>query len=226
MAPEGFQPSRRGNAPTAIRERSAPTATVDSTPKRKWIYNVTGIGGVILTIVGLAGVLPLEMAALSALCLGFGLMMGGISHARDVRILNAGASIHSGPWFALQTILGIGGGLLGLVGLFRPAAGGPGTFGVIALGVSLVAAGVGIRRMSNRLAAVQASESSDIREVFGRAALLEAVSGICASVLGVLALFNVFTTVFTLAAALAVGSTLVVAGGIISIRMAEALGRS
>jgi len=225
MTSEGNDSGHRERSSTALRERHS-RLPIPGPPKRNKLFDVIGGGAVVLAVLGLTGTIPLLVAAFSATWLGLGLTWAGVSYANDAVLLNAVTSLRARVWFVLEAILGVTGGVLGLVGLFAPAVDGPTAWGVVALGLSLAAGGVATARLADQLRASKIPKCSELRRDLRRAAAGEAVSGICAAVVGAVALWNVYPTVCMLLAVLVLGSALVVAGGQIAIKISEVLGAS
>jgi hypothetical protein len=180
---------------------------------------VGGAAAVVLAILGLLGVLPLTFTAIAAIALGVALLLGGAALARRYsRLVPAAAASRARQEIAgalgLQAIAGVTAIVLGILALLRIDA--LMLLGVtaIVLGAALVAAGGGMARLA-RSARWLRGEGDSVYAASG----WEALVGIGAVVLGILALTGHAPLTLTLVAMLSVGAAILVGGTVLASRL-------
>ena len=179
---------------------------------------VGGAAAVVLAILGLLGLLPLTFNAIAAIALGVALLLGGAALARRYsRLVPAAAASRGRQEIAgalgLQAIAGVAAIVLGILALLRidPLM----LLGVtaIVLGAALVAGG-GMARLA-RSARWLRGEGDSVYAASG----WEALVGIGAVVLGILALTGHAPLTLTLVAMLSVGAAVLVGGTVLASRL-------
>jgi len=173
----------------------------------------------VLAILGLLGLLPLTLNAIAAIALGVALLLGGAALARRYsRMVPATAAPRARQEIAgalgLQAIAGVAAIVLGILALLRIDA--LMLLGVtaIVLGAALVAAGGGMARLA-RSARWLRGEGEGVYAASG----WEALVGIGAVVLGILALTGHAPLTLTLVAMLSVGAAILVGGTVLASRL-------
>lgn len=178
----------------------------------------TGLVGLVLAIVGLAGYAPIVMASIATIAVGFSLLVQGITVAmrwhEAVRI--AGSERTDAMGIGTEIFGGFAAVVLGFVALFGllpmtvlPAA-------ALVLGVALLLGGPAQPDIAEL---AQAPESSDRRWHVSRSAVrtssgVMVMGGLAAIVLGVLASAGLAPAIpLSLIALLCVGAALMLAGG-------------
>jgi hypothetical protein len=180
---------------------------------------VGGAAAVVLAILGLLGLLPLTFNAIAAIALGVALLLGGAALARRYsRLVPAAAASRGRQEIAgalgLQAIAGVAAIVLGILALLRidPLM----LLGVtaIVLGAALVAAGGGMARLA-RSARWLRGEGDSVYAASG----WEALVGIGAVELGIMALTGHAPLTLTLVAMLCVGAAILVGGTVLASRL-------
>lgn len=166
---------------------------------------VAGVGAIVLSILGLAGVLPLSFAAISALALGAAILLeGGAIGARLFERegeLKEPVEVSGG--MSAEAFAGIGAIVLGILALVGVAP-------VLLLAVSAIVLGAGL--LGGAVAQERLSRGSDLRETMSYASGGHVLVGIGAIVLGILALVGVDPLTLVLIAMLAIGTAVMFSG--------------
>jgi hypothetical protein len=183
---------------------------------------IGGVSTIVLVICGLAGVNPPFMAVIATIVFGAGLLIHDASlRARYSRAMSAPGEDISGDGggsFAALFLVGAAGIVLGVLALLGVEAGVLAPVAVIAYGAALLLGGGEARRLAAlRHLSAQPGEPGGARlarEMACGAANIQALGGLAAMVLGILALIdnNPHDLVFNLAALLTLGVTLVLTG--------------
>ncbi len=190
---------------------------------------IGGAGGVVLSILGLTGILPVQLAAVGAIALGGGLLFeGGAIAARYTKLVP-----HMGEsWVNLAELGGgmtaefMGGAAAMLLGILALLGVAP----MILLPVTALVFGGTLvfgTGVTTRLRHLDVPESKYhqhlqemIREAMAAAAGVQLLIGLGASALGIIALVGVANpTMLSLVAFLAVGSSILLSGSAITARM-------
>jgi hypothetical protein len=181
---------------------------------------IEGIGGaatVVLAILGLTGVMPLELAAIAVIVFGVALgAEGGTIGTRFARVLartSGEAEITDlGGAMSAELLGGATGVLLGLLAVLHIAPMQLVPIAVVVFGSSLLMG----HWATSRVSALAFGSNPDAHAVAREAALAAASSqmlvGIGAVTLGIIAIVGVEATTLTLAALLALGASLVLSG--------------
>jgi hypothetical protein len=186
---------------------------------------VAGAAGLVLAILGLLGILPLTLDAIAGIALGVALLLGGAAlAARYSRAIPPAAlprARHdiSGA-LGFQAIAGIAAVVLGVLALLRVSPLELLGVSVIVLGAALLAVGGGMARLSRsaRWLRGDAGRSGEVDSA-SVAGGWEALIGVAAVVLGILALTGRAPLMLTLVAMLCVGAGLLVAGSLVASRL-------
>lgn len=186
------------------------------------VDSAAGLGAIVLTILGLLGVIPSIMAALAILALGVGFLSQGVSaQARYGTITGATSDTHMGPGgfgsgLAAETVGGLATlalGVLTLIGLspfvLIPVA-------VIALGATMILGSTMLYRLNEYLLSHE-GKSDEERAASDQAARgtssIHLFVGIGAVVLGILTLVGGPTSyTYSLVALIGVGAANLISG--------------
>jgi hypothetical protein len=207
---------------TLSRESSAYGGFVDA---------VGGVATVVLAVVGLAGVAPDTMIGIATIVFGAALLVqAGTMLSEYARIIfPPGATISSleqfgGGGLSAVFLVGAGGIVLGVLALLGIRAGELTAIAIIAFGTALVLSSNSVwhlhmlKRTALATGSQSASSGSEILagEMAYGSAGMQALAGLAAVVLGILAVTGNNTAVLTLAALLTLGGTLVLTGSTLS----------
>jgi len=188
-----------------------------------------GITAGILTILGLATVAPVTMAAIAAIAIGVGLLFEGSALAMRYRRLPE--ELTEGRWATMELIEGTAGqffgglaglvfGILALVGV-APAVTLP--IAVLLFAIALLTGSGTTLRLSNLQDRPEAHRWVGYRVVTSAAAGFQVLLGLAAGVLGVLALIGTTPIILSLVALLVTAVAVVVSGAAISGRIVTML---
>jgi hypothetical protein len=192
---------------------------------------VGGVATVVLAIIGLAGVYPTMLLAISTIVFGAALLIQGgtlLSEYTHV-IFPTGAAtpveeFSSGSGLSAVFLVGAAGmvlGVLGLLGIYAPTL----------TAVAVIAFGAGLVLSSNAVWQLHRMKQSAFRIGGGRAvsggeilasemasgsAAVQCLAGLAAIVLGILAVTGMETAVLTLAGLLILGATVLLTGSTLS----------
>jgi hypothetical protein len=186
---------------------------------------IAGAGGLVLAILGLLGILPLTLDAIAGIALGVALLLGGAAlaarYSRAIPPTALPRARHeiSGA-LGLQAIAGIAAVVLGVLALLGVSSLELLAVTVIVLGAALLAVGGGMARLgrSARWLRADAGRSGEVDSA-SVAAGWEALIGVAAVVLGILALTGRSPLMLTLIAMLCVGAALLVTGSLVASRL-------
>jgi hypothetical protein len=186
---------------------------------------VAGAAGLVLAILGLLGILPLTLDAIAGIALGVALLLGGAAlaarYSRAIPPTALPRARHdiSGA-LGLQAIAGIAAVVLGVLALLGVSSLELLAVTVIVLGAALLAVGGGMARLgrSARWLRADAGRSGEVDSA-SVAAGWEALIGVAAVVLGILALTGRSPLMLTLIAMLCVGAALLVTGSLVASRL-------
>jgi hypothetical protein len=194
-----------------------------------------GAGVVVLTILGLAGVLPTVLVAIATIALGAALVFeGGAIGARYSKLLSeTGASpagaVEIGGGMTAEFFGGAAGITLGLLALLNVAPGTLTAAAVIVFGGALLF-GSGTTARLNSMEVASAEEHRIRREVWHAAMAgttgAQVLVGIAGIVLGILALVSISPLMLTLVGLLALGACVLLSGSLVGSAMMAALHES
>jgi len=184
-----------------------------------------GAGAVALTILGLLGVLPLTLAAIASIALGVGLLIGGAALTRRYQAgVPAGAMprareevVGALGFQAIAGVAAIALGVLALLGLDQLTLL---AISVLVLGAALLVAGGGVARLAQSSRLLRGEPG----EVYSATGYGEAILGVGAVVLGILALTGHVPLTLTLVALLSVGAAILVGGSLLTARLFNLFG--
>lgn len=199
-------------------------ARAGAAPYGDAIDAIAGVAIIGLAISGLANVLPAAMAAIATIALGVALLMQAASEFTSLAHESEAGSVRSdrrGSGLFAVLLAGGAGVVLGVVGLLRTDANALISVAVISYGTASILGGGIVRRLYElRRSEMEAEggrrllESSVLEgKLISGAAAFQALAGLAAIVLGLVALgrpFNEMT--LDLAALLALGGTLLISG--------------
>jgi hypothetical protein len=186
---------------------------------------IAGIATIVLAIIGLAGGLPVYMAAIATIVIGVGLVLEGGSLAS--RFTNAlGTSdtrVELGNGMSAEVLGGFAGivlGILSLVGLV------PGILTAVSAIVFGAVLGLSCRTVSrlniaviNSMAGLRENSRAVARELVNGAVGVQALIGLAGIILGILAVVSVARLDLTLVALLVLGVAVVLTGSALGSRM-------
>jgi hypothetical protein len=189
---------------------------------------LAGAAGVVLAILALLGVLPRTLSSIAAIALGAGLLIGGATLARRyAQLVPAGMFARAREEVAgalgLQALAGVAGIVLGILALLGGSLALL-SIAAIVFGASLLAAGGGLARLTRSARWFRAETLRSADESGYAAAGWEALVGIGAAVLGILALTGHDPAVLTYVALLCVGAAAAVGGSLLSGRLFSVFG--
>lgn len=192
---------------------------------------ITGVGAVVLAILGLFQIAPLSMGALATILAGAALMFEGAAvGARTQDTMALGPTRRDRAQLGgtrVEVIGGITGVVLGVLALLRVidvpfvliAAGN------VVFGAALIIGSAGVARVNRASLTGLGSEEAHRVEQTGKAASgTELLVGIGAVTLGVLALLEIEPVTLSLVALLAVGVTVLLSGSAMSFHFAKRMG--
>jgi hypothetical protein len=192
------------------------------------IEAISGIGAVVLAIIGLAHLFPGEMLAISGIAVGAGLLFeGGSIAAEHKKLLTRIAPdklehINVDMGMSVELIGGLTTVVLGILSVLAldpmvlmPAA-------AIVVGTALIlSSGTTVRMNTLRMASqdVEGTALHIAREAVNTSAMTQVFVGLGVVVLGILGLIGVAPMVLTLVAFLAIGASLALSGSAIGSRL-------
>jgi hypothetical protein len=214
-----------------IREQRAgtvPKRTVQFLAAGSMGEAIAGGAAVVLAVLGLTGVLPVDLVSIAAICAGAALFLEGSAIASQYKVLEREISESSktrvvlGGGMAFEVIGGLGGmtlGVLGLIGIV-PAILVP--VSAIVMGSTLVLAAGATERLDkarlhwNSQQQPEAEWTQWIHDSVIGSAGLQVMVGLAAATLGILALVGLAPMVLSLVAMLSLGGAVLLAGAAIT----------
>jgi hypothetical protein len=191
------------------------------------IEAVGGTGALALAILGLAGVFPLQFAAIAVMGIGAALAFeGGAIGAKFSKLLSVtgGGTLGAtelGGGMTAEFLGGVAGMILGLLALLGVAAGTLIPVAAIVFGGALLfGTGATLRLNLMQMTAEQRPDHVQevTREAVSAAAAVQVLTGIGAVTLGILALVGINPLVLSLVALLSVGASVALCGTAICTR--------
>jgi len=193
-----------------------------------------GLGGaaaIILAILGLIGILPVPLASIAVIAIGFSLLIGGGSIAAQyTRLLTRTESPYTarivGGGMSIEALCGIAGVVLGILALLHIKAEWLLPISALVFGGALLTASMATSRLAEmrvRPATDSYTEHDWSRDAMYAASGSDVLVGGAAVVLGILALSGFYPLTLTLIALLCIGASLLVSGLSIAGRMYEKL---
>lgn len=189
---------------------------------------IAGAGGVVLTILGLAGILPDALMAVSAIAIGGAFILSASSIAARfsslIQTASEGAMETSelGMGMTSEFIGGIAGVALGIISLVGTVPNVLLPIAAIVFGVTLLF-GIGVQIRLNNLE-MEVSKAHDMarkvaREAVYAASGVQTLLGLGAIALGIIGLIGISTVVVTLIAMLSVAAATLLSGTAVTARM-------
>ncbi|MCB0359450.1 MAG: hypothetical protein KDD44_07430 [Bdellovibrionales bacterium] len=179
----------------------------------RFTAGAAGIGAGVLSILGLAGFLPLWMTAISAIVLGGGLLLSeGAVASRLKQIPLQHEDVVKGL-IGVEMLVGAGAvtlGILAMVGI-NPVL--LSSCAAIVIGAGMLIAGAEEARIDRSLAYAGRSSERQAQSVLAGAGV-EGLTGVAAITLGILSLIGIEPVTLNLVAFLAVGVGFMLGGGI------------
>nr|CCD31965.1 Copper-translocating P-type ATPase [Methylocystis sp. SC2] len=190
--------------------------------------SIAGVAIVFLAIYGLASLIPATMAAIATIVFGVALLTQGIARAAKFLQLAsetmAGGAGQGRSGLVAVFLVGGAGIALGVLALLKTDADALISVAVISFGTVSILEGNAVRRLYE-LRRVADWEGSDGRQILESklvrgAAALQALAGLAAMVLGIIALGGISNTLaLDLAAMLVLGGSLVISAGALTLRI-------
>ncbi len=197
---------------------------------------IGGVATIVLAICGLVGIVPAYMTAIATIVFGVALLIQGgamVSEYAQIAFPAGAQPVGSGENFggnslAVVFLVGAAGIVLGILALLGISSGTLTPVAVIAFGTALLLSSNAVwhlflLRRSTRMSALSAGQSQHLggeiiaSEMASGSAGVQALAGLAAIVLGILALAgNAHDLTLNLTALLALGATLVLTGSALS----------
>lgn len=188
-----------------------------------------GAAALVLSIIGLAGVVPHYMLTIAGIALGVGLLFEGGFIAAEYRTMlsasgatGAGAKAELGGGLGAEALAGIAAIVLGILALLDIVP-------LVLMSITAIVLGAGVMLGSGAMARLNSLkvETSTTHETAKRvakdsmtaAAGLQVLVGVAAIVLGILALIGLAPQTLALVAMLALGSSELLSGGAMTSRV-------
>jgi len=186
-----------------------------------------GIGAIVLAIVGLAGIVPIVLAAIAMVSIGAALAVEGTAIAVEYRRLFcklADNEVHANELsggMSAEFFTGIAGVVLGILAII-------GVHPIFLLAVSAIVLGIGIAFSSGSKARLnqlrlERTENTLLQRIAKDAVITsigtDVLAGLGASILGILALLGIVPIILTLVAVLVMGGTILLGGSALGSRM-------
>jgi hypothetical protein len=164
-----------------------------------------GVGAIVLSILGLAGVLPVSFAAIAALALGAAILLegGSIGARLFERSSVPGETAETSGGMSAEALAGLAVIVLGILALVGMAP-------VTLLAVSSIVLGAGL--LGGAVAQMGFYRTSTAREAMTNASGGHVLVGIAAIVLGIFALVGADPITYVLVSMLAVGTSVLFSG--------------
>jgi hypothetical protein len=233
-APETEQRLAEDKRTAEERERREERKSVELIGGGAGVEAVGGVAAIVLTIIGLAGVMPVYMVTISTIVIGAALLMQGASvMARFSKVLaetgrGAVGVAEIGGGMSSEFLGGAAGIALGILGLVNIAPTILTAVAAIVFGGVLLLGSGGQARL-NRLILEHGGMHETARHVAREAVMAasgtQALVGLSAIVLGILALVDIVPLTLTLVALLCVATAIVFSGAAVSSRMFSQLSR-
>jgi hypothetical protein len=203
---------------------SSSSASGDVASYGGFVDALGGIATIVLAIIGLAGVKSIDLLSIATIVFGAALLIQGgamLSEYAGLDATDAGTSSGGGGLASLFGV-GVAGIVLGVLALLgvRPAI--LNSVAVIAFGGALVISASAVwalltsRSMAARFEARNTMLQRVTAEIAAGSSGVQAMGGLAAIVLGILAVSGVYTDVLALVALLVVGAAIVMTGSTLS----------
>jgi hypothetical protein len=182
------------------------------------IETVAGVGTVALAIIGLAGMLPREFAAIATMAVAVALMAeGGTVAARLARMTREtaaeGADEFVGGGVSAEVLAGMAGFVLGLLAVLGVAPVALPAIAAIVFGGGLVIGSTATSRISSTTFGYASIGSGVVfREALAATVGTQLLVALASIALGIIAVVGIHSTVITLVALLSLGSAVLLSG--------------
>jgi hypothetical protein len=184
---------------------------------------VGGIGAAVLAILGLAGLLPQEMAAIATMAVGVALLLEGIAIATRFSDLlsETGRSLSDaaklGGGLGAEFLGGVAGGILGLLALLGIVPVTLMAIAVIVFGASLLLSSGATYRLDSLASKLGQKTLTGTQVLAGVAASgVQVLVGIAGIALGIIALVGVSPMILILVGLLSIGAAVLISGSAVS----------
>jgi hypothetical protein len=204
---------------------SSSTASTEVASYGGFVDALGGIATVVLAIIGLAGVKPEILVSIATIVFGAALLIQGGAMLTEFALVDAAPEAETpsaGGGLSALFLVGFAGIVLGVLALLGVHAGVMTAIAAIAFGAALVISSSSVWQLltSRSVEARFQTRSPMLRmvtsEVAAGSAGLQAMAGLAAIVLGILAVAGVFASSLTLIAFLVAGSAIVLTGSTLS----------
>jgi hypothetical protein len=203
---------------------SSSSASGDVASYGGFVDALGGIATIVLAIIGLAGVKSIDLLSIATIVFGAALLIQGgamLSEYAGLDATDAGTSSGGGGLASLFGV-GVAGIVLGVLALLGVRPGILNSVAVIAFGGALVISASAVwalltsRSMAARFEARNTMLQRVTAEIAAGSSGVQAMGGLAAIVLGILAVSGVYTDVLALVALLVVGAAIVMTGSTLS----------
>jgi hypothetical protein len=186
------------------------------------VVALTGLGAVLLSIIGLSGAAPATVDSAAIVALGAAILLGGGAYLARIARVPGAADVRG--WFSAESFLGAAGVALAVIALLAGNVLTLNALGALALALAFLCGGIGLGRLG-RLGEEAREEVGTPRRVAGTAAGLHLACGAVGAVLAFLALIGPTPRTLTEVAVLVMGACAFFAGSVLAARLAAALAR-
>jgi hypothetical protein len=184
---------------------------------------VGGIGAAVLAILGLAGIVPQDMAAIATMAVGVALLLEGVTIASRFSNLvsqtrkSLSEEVKVGGGMGAEFLGGVAGGILGLLAILGIVPATLTAIAIIVFGASLLlSSGTTYRidSLAGKLAETNLTTSQTLATM--AASSVQVLAGIAGIALGIIALVGITPMVLTLVGLLSIGTSVLLTGGAVS----------
>lgn len=204
------------------RERDSAKAIIGGS----MMEGLAGIGAVILSIIGLFGYQPLYLAAVSCIILGAGLLFEGSATGSRagslVHYADSGSAVDVGGGSMFDFVVGAAGLALGILAIIGFAPFALLSAAVIVFGAGLLLSSNSLIRMNTLIwshAHIHGLTKQPTRDVVSTSAFVQAMCGVAAIILGILAAVGYLPLTMVLVSTLVLGAAALLSGFALSSRM-------
>ena len=190
---------------------------------------LAAIAAAVLSIIGLAGILPIILVSAAAIAIGVSLVLAGIAEAAERRKIlgeTVGGRITSSGMFTLslstETLAGIASIVLGILSLLKIKPEILLGADTITLGVAFIAMCIAEARENEKKLAGDVTNKHRVSYMTTKAAIdLQFLVGLAVITLGILAIIGIAPVTLILVAFLAGGVSLAFSGSALDVRLYE-----
>jgi hypothetical protein len=225
--------TRNFRTPTTQEEREE-RRTAEVVSGGSMVEAVCGLGGVVLAIVGLAGLLPMYLLAIASIAVGVAFLCeGGAIAARWSNLLRMEGGTTSeetelGSGVGVEVLGGIAGIVLGILALLQLVPLTLMAVAAIVFGATLLISSATTMQLNSLH--IEGFSWPDrarrvAREALKAAAGMQVLAGLACGVLGIIALVGTYPLTLPLVAMLCAGAAVLLSGAAVSTRMLSLLRR-